>query len=489
MRSNQWLLAAALVPFALSACTEGGSMTMQATAAQVADARSDLGVVPPMDTAAAANLSGAFRAAAHRALPAVVQVRVQSRQVAQQQRIPFPFPGLEGGPPQPAQGTGSGFLIDAEGHILTNNHVIANADRVNVVLADGRDYEADVVGGDPNTDVAVVRIRPRGNERFPVAEFGDSDDLRVGDWVLALGNPLGLNFTVTAGIVSAMGRNIGILGNEHNTQIEAFIQTDAAINPGNSGGPLVDLMGRVIGINTAISSRTGFFAGAGFAVPINLARKVGSDLIRYGVVHRPRLGVEIRDVTAADAEVFRLPDVAGAAIVSLEPDEAAVRAGLQMGDVIVAINGDRIRRVSELQDRVARFQPGERIRVHAVRYGREVAVDAQLGEFEPRQQRTATAERARSGMALLGFRVSPITGNVPNPDWKVTISEVDAQSPAAEFLQNPGAVLLSINGQKITSVRDVERAAGGLRPGDVVSIVIADASRDGRPRIFNYRTR
>jgi serine protease Do len=488
MRSNPRRLIIALTPLAILACSEGGSMPVQAAAGQVVASTPQIGnAAAVVDTATAANLSGAFRAAANRALPAVVQIRVQTRaSTAQQQRSPFPGFGPPESP-QPGRGTGSGFIIDADGHILTNNHVIANAERVTVVLVDGRDYIAEVVGGDPNTDVAVIRIQANGREALPVAEFGDSDALRVGDWVLALGNPLGLDFTVTAGIVSAKGRSIGILRNENQQQIEAFIQTDAAINPGNSGGPLVDLLGRVIGINTAISSQTGFFAGAGFAVPINLARKVGSDLIEYGVVHRPRLGVEIRDITSADAEVFGLPEVSGAYIASLAPGEAAQRAGLQMGDVIVAIQGERIRNVAELQDRVARFQPRDRIRVNVVRYGRTVEATAQLGEFESRRERTTSSNPARSGMALLGFRVQPVTGQAPNPDWKVVISDIDSAA-AAEFPFGPGSVLLRMNGQPVSAVRDVERVAAALKPGDVVSLVVVDP-RGGEPRLFNYRVR
>src|SRR5690606_31873336 len=236
------------------------------------------------------------------------------------------------------------------------------AERIIVRLADGREFDASVVGADPNTDVAVIRINARQGESFPVSQFGDSDALRVGDWVLALGNPLGLDFTVTAGIVSAKNRSINILQNEMNTQLEAFIQTDAAINRGNSGGPMVDLLGRVVGINTAIESGTGFFAGAGLAIPINLARTVGGDLLESGAVHRPRLGIQFTAVDAADAEVYGLPSVAGAEISTPPADGTpAAEAGIRMGDVIVSIEGEPIRTVAELQARVARMRPGETI--------------------------------------------------------------------------------------------------------------------------------
>src|SRR5690606_25721911 len=250
-----------------------------------------------LDTLTASSLSGAFRSAAATALPAVVQVEVQSRvSAASSRRLPFMIPGMPQDEMPVQRGTGSGFIIDEQGHVMTNNHVVEGADRIVVRLTDGREYDASIVGTDPNTDVAVIRLEGAEGESFPVSQFGNSDALKVGDWVLALGNPLGLDFTVTAGIVSAKNRSINILQNEMNTQLEAFIQTDAAINRGNSGGPMVDLLGRVVGINTAIESGTGFFAGAGFAIPINLARKVGGDLIEYGVVHRPRLGIQITAV-------------------------------------------------------------------------------------------------------------------------------------------------------------------------------------------------
>jgi serine protease Do len=480
----------------LAACNDGGTAIAQQRAPSQ-EVQQQLGDLPAvLDTASAAGLSTAFRGAASIALPAVVQIRVVAQREGQRGGNPFRFPGFNEDQPRRAEGTGSGFIIDAAGHILTNYHVVQGAERVDVVLVNGRDYAAEVVGGDPNTDIAVIRIVPRNGEEFPISQIGDSDALRVGDWVLALGNPLGLEFTVTAGIVSAKSRNIRILQNEAGTQLEAFIQTDAAINPGNSGGPMVDLLGRVVGINTAISSQTGFFAGAGFAIPINLARKVAGDLIRHGVVHRPRLGVEIRDVAAPDAEVFNLPSVSGALIVTT-PGDIAGRAGLQMGDVIRSVEETPIRNVSELQARVALFSPGDRIRVGYVRYGeaREAAVE--LGAFEAtRENRPTPAARPTSGAGLLGFAVRPTPAEqlrLPGwrSEWTVVIDEVDPNGAAAQQF-GPGAALLRINGRDVSSPRDVERLAGALRPGDVVSIVIAatpSPREPPQPRIVNYRVR
>ncbi|MBW3573110.1 MAG: trypsin-like peptidase domain-containing protein, partial [Gemmatimonadetes bacterium] len=244
---------------------------------------------PAAAVASANNLSGAFRAASSAAMPGVVHVRVTQAARSVSAQVPphlrgtpweDMFRGQGGGAPR--AGSGSGFIMTPDGYILTNNHVVEGADRVNVILADKREFEARVVGRDPNTDIAVVKVDARN---LPTVRLGDADALEVGDWVLALGYPLDLGQTTTAGIVSAKGRSIGIMGRSGaEAPLEHFIQTDAAINPGNSGGPLVDLQGRVIGINSAIASPTGFYSGYGFAVPINLARRVAEDLMRDGRV-------------------------------------------------------------------------------------------------------------------------------------------------------------------------------------------------------------
>ncbi len=447
--------------------------------------RYQLGDVPPVsDTASAAELSGAFRSAAATALPAVVSIRVTTVASA-----PFQATDL----PQRALGSGSGFIIDEQGHVVTNHHVIQGAEQILVVLPDGRDFEAELIGADRDTDVAVIRIAPRNGEPLPVSALGDSDRLRVGDWVLALGNPLSLEFTVTAGIVSARNRNLGILGNNENTQLEAFIQTDAAINPGNSGGPLVDLAGRVIGVNAAIESATGFFTGAGFAIPINLAAKVARDLIEYGVVHRPRLGVSIQDVNAADAEMYSLPAVSGAEISSVSPGDPADRAGLRMGDVVVSVEGEPIRNVSDLQTRIAQLQPGERVRLGIVRYGESLEATVELGRFEP-APRVATRESERPVVGgLLGFTVSPVSRAVALRaglrGGAVQIFDVDPFGPAQGMVPS-GWVVVSINGRDVHTVDDVQAIARTVERGDVVSVVAADPRQEQpAPTIYNYRVR
>jgi serine protease Do len=443
----------------------------------------------PIDTATAFALSSAFRAAASRALPAVVRINVVSRVEARQD-------GRRGsdGESRRARGAGSGFIIDTLGHIITNHHVVANAERASVVLADGRQYEADIVASDPNTDVGVIRVDPARIGALTPAVLADSDSLRVGDWVLALGNPLDLNFTVTAGILSAKGRNLNIL-QTGGTPLEAFLQTDAAINPGNSGGPLVDLYGRVVGVNSAIESATGFFSGAGFAIPMNLAAKVADDLIRFGVVHRPRLGVVIQDVNSADAELYGLSAVTGAEIASVTPGLPAQQAGLQMGDVVIGLNSSGIRTVSELQDRVARLQPGDRVTLDIVRYGEALQKTVELAEFDAASGATTRPSVAATGLDLLGFSVQTLTAseavqNGLSEAPVVIISDVDRFGPAFEVNLFPPKVLLSVNGQAIASVADLERLADRLEPGQVLSVVVLDPAQEGAaPTIFNYRLR
>lgn len=476
---------------AVGACSDGGadgsSAPRPATTVEVEPRFVHSAL--PIDTATAFALSSAFRAAASRALPAVVRINVVSRVEVR---------GTNGRRGETEtrrrRGAGSGFVIDTLGYIITNHHVIANAERASVVLADGRQYEAEIIASDPNTDVGVIRVDPARIGALTPATLANSDSLRVGDWVLALGNPLDLNFTVTAGILSAKGRNLNILPT-NGDPLELFLQTDAAINPGNSGGPLVDLYGRVVGVNAAIESSTGFFAGAGFAIPMNLAAKVADDLIRFGVVHRPRLGVVIQDVNSADAEIYGLSSVTGAEIASITPGLPAEQAGLRMGDVVIALNSDPIRSVVELQDRVARLQPGDRVSLGIVRYGQALDVQVELAEFEPASGPRIVAASSGSGVDLLGFSVRGVSAEEAlaaglREAPVVFISDVDRFGPAIEANLFPETILLSVNGHPITEEGDLERVASDLRAGQVVSVVILDPRQpDAAPTIYNYRLR
>ena len=456
-----------------------------------------LGSVPAViDTSLAAKLSSTFRAAAARALPAVVYIRVATRAVAQAHpNIPGFPPGFFGAPENrgPELATGSGFIYDASGLILTNNHVVADADQVKVRLVDGREYTARVVGWDPNTDVAVIRITPHpGEAPLPTVQIGNSDQAQVGDWVVALGNPLGLDFTVTAGIVSAKGRNIGILRDRQGNQaLEAYLQTDAAINPGNSGGPLCDLLGRVIAINSAIESPTGTFVGAGFAIPINLAMRVAQDLVRYGAVHRPRLGISVKDVTAADAEAYALPSIAGALIASVQAETPASAAGLQPGDVVVAIDGQPIATGTALTTNLAEHQPGDVVRLTIYRNHRKQDVRVKLGQFQPERASAAQPASRPSSEERLGVSVAPLTPDIARQlkltrSSGVVITNVSPISPAAGVVGR-GELILSINGQTVNSVADVERIAGSLRSGQIVSMRLLDPDPQIGETVANYK--
>ena len=481
----------------LTSCSDNAAQAQnnQGTTAQI---RESMGHAPAsIDTTTAVRLSAAFRGAAERALPAVVHIRVttaaEQRQTRQQRTLPFPFFDDDDpqGQPRRGMGTGSGFVFDTRGYILTNNHVVENADRVLVTFVDGREYTANVVGSDPQTDIGVIKIEPRNGERFTAAAFGSSDNTFVGDWVIALGNPLNMNFTVTAGIVSAKGRNLGILNQAGQAALESFIQTDAAINPGNSGGPLVDLRGNVVGINSAIESPTGYFAGAGFAIPIDLARKVASDIIEFGHVRRPRLGVEVGPVSAADAEAFKLPSVAGAVMRAVTPSQPAARAGIEMGDVVVALNGHPIRTQTQFMEELARLRPGERVNLDIIRYGQRLRKTVELGEFESGPQRTPPRAQRPRAQELLGFTAVTITPALAERYRLgvrdgVVVSDVDQMSPAAAAGIFPSLIIRKVNGRDIRSAQDVERVADSLRPGQVVSIV---AHRNNSDIIINYRVR
>jgi serine protease Do len=455
-----------------------------------------LGTTPSeVDIATAQALSNTFRGAASQALPAVVFIRVE-REAAAARRSPgfdpfeFFFGRPEGEspmpPPSPAQGSGSGFVLDRQGHIVTNAHVVSGASQVLVRLLDGREFSAEVVGADESSDVAVIRVEPSGGA-LTAAQLGDSDQLQVGDWVLALGAPLGLDFTVTAGIVSAKGRQL----TSRESALEAFIQTDAAINPGNSGGPLVDLTGRVVGINTAIFGAPSF-VGYGFAVPINLAQRVIQDLLEFGHVRRPQLGVSVQDVTAVDAEVYGLPEVRGAEVKTVQAGTPAAEAGMQIGDVILSVDGDRINNATDLITALARRHPGDRVQLTVFRDRRQLQVPVVLGEFEREQPARERSEERAQAEQVLGFRVEPLTPQMAERLGHtqrdgVVVAQVPPFGAAAAAGVRPGMLVLRINNQEVRTPADVRRVAAGISAGQVVSLrlMVPEAGET----IINYRTR
>lgn len=325
-----------------------------------------------------------FVASAELVTPAVVHVK-SSVTVSQQQRGMDPFEELFGfrqpdrrSTPRQGQSSGSGVIISEDGYIVTNNHVIENATRVDISLSDNTRYSARVIGTDPTTDLALLKVEAKG---LPFVKFGDSDQVRVGEWVLAVGNPFDLTSTVTAGIISAKARNIGILRDlENNLQIESFLQTDAVVNPGNSGGALVNLKGELIGINTAIASRTGTFNGYAFAVPTSIVKKVMDDLLEYGAVQRGILGVSIRNVNPElEEELNKTLGVSrGVYVAGVNEGSGGAEAGLKEGDIIVGVDGVETESVARLQEMVARKRPGDKVEVAYLRNGKETKVQATL---------------------------------------------------------------------------------------------------------------
>lgn len=463
----------------------------------------------PQEVRPMAELSEAFISISESVTPAVVAIRTERPAQTARSGMPedlpeswrrfFQIPPNQD--PQPQRAGGTGFIISADGHILTNNHVVADATSITVVTMDRREYPAELVGRDPTTDIAVIRI-PAQN--LPQVRIGDPNSTRVGEWVLAIGNPLALDFTVTAGIVSAKNRTINIIRQSisdediRNFAVESFIQTDAAINPGNSGGPLVNIRGEVIGVNTAIASNTGLSQGYGFAVPIDLARHVADDLIRYGRWRRAVLGVEINEVSVEDAEVFRLPSVAGAVVQRFStPNTPAERAGLAQGDVIVGVNGQPVTHVNQLQRMIATQRPGDRVTLDVIRYGDRRAVQAQLIEAPSNGVAAASpAPALREAPATegrLGIRAVPLTPEAARTlgfaaAGGVVIEEVSRYGPIGErFPQARGFKIALVDGTPITDLPQFERLIREKPAGSVVSLQLQ--APDGVQRIVNVRLR
>jgi len=460
-----------------------------------------------------AEASNAFVSISEYITPAVVSiqadrtVRRNSARRGQQQAPPgfeeF-FKQFEGQqqPEQSQPSTGSGFIVSRDGYILTNNHVVEGADRIRVAMQDRRIFEARVIGRDPTTDVAVLKIEGRN---FTAATFGDDEKLKIGEWVLAIGNPLGLDFTVTAGIVSAKGRGLPGL-NQDSYAISDFIQTDAAINPGNSGGPLVNSRGEVVGMNSAIASQTGFFSGYGFAIPITLAKQVMDDLIEHGEVRRAVLGVGINEVTPEDAEVAGLRVIAGVKVGSYtSEDSPAQRAGIEQGDIITKIDGRPVERVSALQRAIRAKEPGETVELEAWRYGTRKTFRVRLGAA-PREgavvaKADAAAPAPPPATSRLGVTLEPVpqelirAGRIPEQYRGLRVVAIESGSPSADgrLFQNDviAEVLFPAPRTRITSTNDLARALERVRPGDIISLLVFAPGANNATnatRVVNIRT-
>jgi serine protease Do len=498
VKPRTWYVAGALV--ALGGLVSARSLALNANP----NARG--GDAPAMTSAADApstpgkslgeSMSKAFRDAARQVLPSVVMitntptlVKTSGNSSAERDFADSPFAGTPFGdmfknnpefrhyfnfkefPSTPhshghqSEGLGSGVIIDPSGVILTNNHVIAGGGRIMVRLHDGREFKAIEVKGDPKSDLAIVRIRGAG--KLQAAQMGDSDKIQVGDWVLALGQPFGLEDTVTAGIISAKGRGIG------ETARDSFLQTDAAINPGNSGGPLVDLDGRVVGINTAISSNNGGFQGVGFAAPINLAKWVTHQLMGNGTVQRAYLGVAIQPMTAQLAEQLHAAPATGVVVSEVRPDTPASKAGLHSGDVILEFAGRAVSKPWQLQGLVEETNAGSSQKITVLRDGKQLTLDirpavqpANYGVAENESNAPDASESPKtSSFDKLGLAVETLTPEVAEQlgirhPKGVVISHVESGSPADLAGLSEGMVIAQVNRQAVATVAEFRKALG-----------------------------
>ncbi len=433
--------------------------------------------------------------------PAVINVRTAQKVAAGAPRPNVPMPQLPPGSPfedffkdffdrqrpngenqRRVTSVGSGFIVSPDGFVITNNHVIDGADEIVVIMADKTELKAKVVGRDPKTDVAVMKVE--ASKPLPHVKWGNSDDARVGDWVIAIGNPLGLGGSVTAGIVSARGRDI------NSGPYDDFIQTDASINKGNSGGPLFNLKGEVIGINTAIFSQSGGSIGIGFAVPESLARPVASQLIKYGRIRRGWLGVQIQHVTEEIAEGLGLSEAHGALVASVLEGGPAKASGIKAGDVILEFNGREIREMRNLPRIVADTEVNVAVKVKVWRQGEEQILDVTIGEMKDEEPVVASAgdEAPPSTSSALGMTLSAITPELRErfelgEDIKgVVVTEVEAGSAAAEKGIGPGAVILEVSHDAVQTPADVSKLVEEIKKSEKQKSVLLRMSQSNNIR-------
>ncbi|MFN8292197.1 MAG: Do family serine endopeptidase [Chitinophagales bacterium] len=433
-----------------------------------------------------------FRYAAAAATPSVVHIKSAYKAEPVSYRGRDPFGGLFGddalkyfyGPnpyqSQPKVATGSGVIVNESGYIVTNNHVVENADEIDVTLHNNKNYKAKLVGRDPDTDLALIKIE---GENFPAINFANSDSVMIGEWVMAVGNPFNLSSTVTAGIVSAKARNINILARSNSSSaIESFIQTDAAVNPGNSGGALVDISGNLIGINTAIASPTGSYAGYSFAVPSNIVRKVVVDLQKYGATQRGFLGVQIRSVDDELAQKIGLSKPIGVYVDVVNEGSAGKEAGLKSKDVITKINGIDVNSAPELQEQVARFRPGDKLNVEFYRDGK---VEKATVVLKNKYNTTAVVDNNRDILGALGIEVDELSAKEKmqlGVESGIKITNIKP-GKIQEFTGiRKGFVITQLDDKRIDSVNDFVNAlknrngkvlVEGIYPGKPMSYLYA----------------
>lgn len=447
------------------------------------------------------SLNDAFVEISKAVTPTVVYIEVKSRpkkndnnnkQPEGNDSFKFFFgPDFQNPDPGPEMGSGSGVIVSKDGYIVTNNHVVRGAGDhgIKVVLTDKREFEAKVIGTDENTDLAVIKIEAND---LPVMSMGNSDELQVGQWVLAIGNPLGLNYTVTAGIVSALGRNIGINGGGY--AIENFIQTDAAINPGNSGGALVDINGQMVGINSAIKTNTGFYQGYGFAIPVNIVKTVTQELIKTGKVVRGYIGIQIQTVDETMAKGLGLDKAKGVLVQSVQKGGGGDEAGLVAGDVILSVDGREVNASNELQVIINSKRPGEVARLTIFRDGKTMEKDVTLKPRQDDQKQTTmnepkdeTSNKGISSKTIksLGLSVQDAPSSLKeklNISGGVVVTSVDKFSDSFLRGVQEGVVIVEANKRKVNNTDDLESAISDKKEGDSVLLKVMD--KNGTERII-----
>ena len=391
----------------------------------------------------------------------------------------FGIPAPNQGRPRnfaPVRGIGSGFIISPNGYIMTNAHVVSNANKITVKLTDRREFEGKVVGVDDRTDVAVIKINAKGS--LPVVRLGDSTGLRPGQWVLAIGSPFGFENTVTAGVVSATARALG------QGSYVPFIQTDVAVNPGNSGGPLFNLSGQVVGINSEIYSQSGAYEGISFAIPINVARNIADQLIQTGHVVRGRIGVTIQDVTAATAENLGLDRPHGAAVASVESGGPADKAGIEPLDIILSVNGEQVGSSDQLPSIIAQIRPGQVAHLEVWRDKGQHPIDVKVGELKEANEAASNARPGQQGGAATANRVGLSVRSLTAAEktelkTRGSVVVVDASGPAGEAGIRSGDVIISINREPITSVEEFQKA---IRSGNQDWTLLIQRNEGGTPQ-------
>jgi len=400
--------------------------------------------------------------AAEKSVHTVVHIATQSVRTGQwSSGNPFidEFFGLRNQQPQVRQGFGSGVILSEDGYIVTNNHVVEDAQKIRVILNDRREFDARLVGTDPSTDLALLKIDA---EDLPYLTYGNSENLQLGEWVLAVGNPFNLTSTVTAGIVSARARNLGI--NQDTYSIESFIQTDAAVNPGNSGGALVNQQGNLVGINAAIASRTGSYSGYSFAIPVTIVKKVVEDLKEYGEVQRALLGVNISDVTAESAEDLNLDKVEGVHVRAVTENGAAKEAGIKTDDVIISVDGENVKTSAELQEKVSQYRPGDDVDVVVLRGKEKKQFTVTL------RNKHGDTQIVRDNITVLGAEFESVDDNVKqelNIDYGIIIKDLKKGKLRDAGLEE-GFIVTNVNKKPIFDVNDFKREIGNARGGILV---------------------